>query len=673
MREKFRAINTDRQRLSDELTWWRRSARQQEYNLFSVLSETSDCLFVYDLSGRLLCASEPAAVLLGMTRRELLGRTRHELNHTLGLSNSLDGRHDEVARTGQSVCGEVEVTRNGRSRSYGYLIKPSINGDGSVVRIVYRMQDLTCSKKTDQCLRRSEERLERVLSGAYLGLWEWDLRTDEMTYNEIWAEILGHTLDEIEPHARSWYKRVHPEDLPGVMNVWEAHAAGRIPFYEAEYRLRTKSGEWKWILDRGTVVERDSSGHPLRAAGTHLDIDQRKRADEERGKLDEKIRQTHKMESLGVLASGIAHDFNNLLMVVVGNAELAMMNPGRGKMIQDNLERIRQASRQAAELCAQMLAYSGKGPSLMESLFLNDLIREMGSLMDVSISKKVSLEYLLPDNLPAIKADDTQLRQVILNLITNASEAIGDREGKISIETDLEDCRLADLRDALGRESLVEGEYVSLRVSDTGCGMTADTIQKIFDPFYTTKLKGRGLGLATLLGIVRAHKGYVRFESVPGEGTTFEILLPVTSVEPTALVENLGNLAREFHGSGTLLVIDDEEHVRTTTKQMLENSGFLVLTAPDGSKGVEVFQRYADEIDVVLLDLTMPCMDGEETFHELKKIREDVRVVIASGYSEEEVRARFADGALDAIIQKPFFYTQFIEMLSDLLNDQSEG
>jgi CheY-like chemotaxis protein len=301
----------------------------------------------------------------------------------------------------------------------------------------------------------------------------------------------------------------------------------------------------------------------------------------------------------------------------------------------------------------------------------------MGHLLEVSVSKKAILKYNFADNLPPVDGDATQIRQIIMNLITNASEAIGDKSGVIALSTGAMDCDQAYL-DGVNEilragldEPLPEGLYTYLEVADTGCGMDAETTEKIFDPFFTTKFTGRGLGMAAVLGIVRGHGGAIKIYSEPAKGTTFKVLFPAgESTENGAAIQRRDTSASEaWKGHGTVLIADDEETVCAVGKQMLGRMGFEVLTAADGREAVEVFGDHADEIDCVLLDLTMPHMDGEQAFRQLRRIRPDVVVILCSGYNEQDATQRFAGKGLAGFVQKPYNMAELREKLMEVLPD----
>ncbi len=394
------------------------------------------------------------------------------------------------------------------------------------------------------------------------------------------------------------------------------------------------------------------------------DISLRKNAEKEQHDSEDKMRQTQKLESLGILAGGIAHDFNNLLMGILGNADLVLRRLPESDPSVKNLTTILTAAQRAADLSKQMLAYSGKGAFIVEALHLNDIAREMKELLEVSISKSIKLQFQLADTLPPIEADATQIRQVIMNLITNASEAIGNGPGVITVTTTSMKCDRTSLSSGQLDDDLPEGTYVSCLVSDDGVGMDNATREKIFDPFFSTKFTGRGLGLAAVLGIVRGHNGAIRVVSTPDEGSEFEILLPASTATPVPRADDItGPVETGKKSAKFVLIVDDEETVLTTTKQMLTEYGYEVLTARDGRSGLEIFEKNADDISVVLLDLTMPNMGGEDTLAEMRKIRKNARIILMSGYTEQEIANRFPGDGPNELLEKPFGIASLIKKI----------
>lgn len=381
------------------------------------------------------------------------------------------------------------------------------------------------------------------------------------------------------------------------------------------------------------------------------DVTQRRQAENERRRLEAQVQHGQKLESLGLMAGGIAHDFNNLLVGILGNAGLALSRLSERSPIRKNVLAVEKAADRAAELCKQLLAYSGKGRFEVRALDLTEVVRDMEELLDVAVAKNTTIRYDLDPNLPAIEGDAAQMRQIIMNLVTNASEAVGGEIGVIKVTTGTE--RVGEGYEAPVAGPLAPGRHVCLEVADSGCGMDDETSSRIFDPFFTTKFTGRGLGLAAVLGIVRGHGGAIELRTDPGHGTTFRALFPITDQ-----VEEEGNATVKprnvSRGSGTVLVIDDEDVVRSVAMQILENAGYDVLSAADGREGVECYRKNRDRIGVVLLDVTMPGLGGEESFRLLREIRSDVRVVLSSGFNEREIIGRFAGLEPGDFIQKPY-------------------
>lgn len=368
-----------------------------------------------------------------------------------------------------------------------------------------------------------------------------------------------------------------------------------------------------------------------------------------------KLLQKQKLESLGVLAGGIAHDFNNLLAAIMGHAAMAERKlSSQSVTIQKHMQAIVSSSEKAADLCRQMLAYSGQGHLAMQTVDLSTLIEGILNIMDVTLNKGVILKLSLADQLPGIEADPSQLQQVVMNLVTNANEAIDTRSGVIAIRTGVTFVGKEYLDQCLHGDEASEGYFVFVEVSDTGCGMDAQTMKKIFDPFFTTKFTGRGLGMSAILGIVRRHRAALKAYSEKGQGSTFRVLFPALNY--VANDQEYGEerpLSR--YSSSVVLVVDDEEIIRDMAAMMLRDLGIdEVVTACNGKEAIEIYRRDMDRIALVLLDLTMPKMDGEETFRQLRLMNPEVKVVLSSGYSEQSVQDRFVGKRLFGFLQKPY-------------------
>ncbi|MCU1274723.1 MAG: Chemotaxis protein methyltransferase CheR, partial [Bryobacterales bacterium] len=370
----------------------------------------------------------------------------------------------------------------------------------------------------------------------------------------------------------------------------------------------------------------------------------------ERKSLEEQIRQSQRLESLGLLAGGVAHDFNNLLTGILGNASLALDVLDPPEPARSMLESVIQATERAADLTRQLLAYAGKGRFFVRPVDVSALVRDISELMRTSIPKKVRFTLDLANDLPPVEADATQIQQLVMNLVLNAGEAMGDQGGSIQLITRLEE------RPSNGASSSLSGWYIRLEVRDTGCGMDEATRSQIFDPFFSTKFTGRGLGLAAALGIARGHKGQIDVESSPGNGSVFRVWLPAAETG-SSIERGLGAAHRthpDLAGSGTILIIDDEEVVRGTAKAALEHYGYTVRVAENGPSGISLFHAIGDQISMVLLDLTMPEMSGEETFDQLRQIEPALPIIISSGYDEAEASRRFTGKGVSGFLKKPY-------------------
>jgi CheY-like chemotaxis protein len=346
------------------------------------------------------------------------------------------------------------------------------------------------------------------------------------------------------------------------------------------------------------------------------------------------------------------------------------LNQPRGKLSRSHLEHIQKTSLHAADLCKQMLAYSGMGRFIIQLVNLNTLIHEMWPLLEISISKKATLEFKAAVALPDIEADPSQLRQIVMNLVINASEALEERPGHITIRTGMTKADSANLAPPHpSAPEVPEGDFVVLEVSDTGCGMTPETQAKILDPFFTTKFVGRGLGLAAVLGVVRAHAGTLQIQSEPGRGSTFHILLPLSKSPAAdgAAAPALSAGPNQHGKRGTVLLVDDDKGVLRVATQMLQKSGFAVITATDGKEAVTKFRAQAASITAVVLDLTMPQMGGDEALEQIRLIRPDARVLLVSGFSQPEPGPRWTTEDRWAFLQKPFKPADLIDALQELL------
>jgi signal transduction histidine kinase len=489
------------------------------------------------------------------------------------------------------------------------------------------------------------------------------------------------------PDPRSWLERVHPDDLERVL---AARALLPEPgeHYRVEYRLGSDSAGWRWFAESGQI-QHDLGAPRALVWGLTQDVTERVVHQQERDALQGQLLHVQKLESLGVLAGGVAHDFNNLLTAILGNASLAEMQLEPGHPARRSVGALLAASARASDLTRQLLAFSGRGHFRLQAIDINVQLRDLMVLLEASVSKKVCLRLEAQEGLPCLEADVSQLNQVLMNLVINGAEALDEQGGTVVVRTSVE---RVDLRDFAGPYSAIVampdgsfvvntqraeftgprppapvGRFVCIEVSDTGQGMTPETVARIFDPFFTTKVSGRGLGLAAVQGIIRGHKGMIRVYSEIGRGTIFKVFLPAVEgmAVPVAVPE-----PKVVQRKGTVLVVDDEPSVRAFARAALEQRGHTVLEANDGVEGVAVFQQYAGAIDVVLLDLTMPRMGGEEALALMRKISAQTPVVLSSGYNQVEATRRLVGrGAVD-FLQKPYRALELLGLMDKLMSSR---
>ncbi len=428
--------------------------------------------------------------------------------------------------------------------------------------------------------------------------------------------------------------------------------------FEEELEFPTGKRVWK------TRLVPWQAGAQNYLVGFARDVTERVAADRHRGVLESKLLDAQKLESLGILAGGIAHDFNNLLTGILGNVSLMRLELPVTSALREHVDQIESVTIRAADLCRQLLAYSGKGRFVVRPLDTSEIVRQTAQLLQLSIGKNATLRLDLADDLPLVEADAMQIRQVVMNLVLNAAEALGERAGVISIATGVLHAEGDYLRSTFLAPELAEGSYAFLEVGDNGCGMGAETQAKIFDPFFSTKFTGRGLGLSAVLGIVRGHKGAIKVYSELGRGTTLKLLFPAADAKAQKEAARAQPILQR---RGTVLVVDDEEVVRGVAARILGGHGFDVILANDGREGVARFRERRSEISVVLMDLTMPAMDGVDAFREIRGLDDSVPVLLMSGYNEQDAVTRFSGKGLAGFVQKPFTVETLRERLLSVL------
>ena len=652
------------------------SLRGEEERFRELTENATDLIVEVDDSGRLLYMSPSSTKLIGRKPEEVIG---------IGISDFQDSfSSDAIPLETDAGLGVAEALQqtlalgasgnlmrfqfahpDGNPRWFEMRARSFTRRDGSI-RIVVISRDVTDRVHAEQELRESEERY-RIISTVTKDVISEITSSGEIAYvSSNCQDVIGFSPEALL--RMSPLDLIHPEDVDNVrpLLLSQPSTLHKTRLF-SPYRIRHADGHWVWV--EGAGISYEKSDGEIRFLALSRDISERRKQEEVQRALEEQVRQAQKLEGLGVMAGGIAHDFNNFLTPILGEAGLILEDLAPNSPLKPRLEKIQAATRRAALLTSQMLAYAGKKTLSVSEVHLSNLVEEMAALLSSGISKKIRVEQDLPQDIPCIQADPSQLTQVVMNLITNASEAVGDTEGAIAIRTGRVHSRDLDPQKlVLAADSLSEGEYVFVAVEDTGTGMSPTTLARIFDPFFTTKFAGRGLGLAAVLGIVRSHHGAMEIESGPTQGTQFRVFFPASpqshDAKGVASPEPIG----AWQGQGTVLIIDDDDGVVEFAQETLRRCGLDILTATDGHTGLELFKENADRIDIVLLDRTMPGMSGEEVVSSMRALSADVQIILVSGYSEERASLHFQETDLAAFLQKPFMPEKLVETIQKILS-----
>ena len=502
-------------------------------------------------------------------------------------------------------------------------------------------------RDNEQRLQESEERLRLATEAADVGIWYYYSRQKNVLMTPVAKRLFGLTGDDPALHYDQLRNHIHPDDRTSADHAL-TRAVNKEEEYEFEFRVVWPDQSIHWISSRGSA-QCHGAEKEIRLAGVTQDITRRKQA-------EEALIQAHKLESIGLLAGGIAHDFNNLLTGIIGSASFVIDNLPEDDSNAEMLRNVINAGERAADLTRQLLAYSGKGKFTVHRLDLSKLVNEIAVLLRTSISRAVTLERNLEEDLPKIEGDSTQIQQIIMNLVINGSEAIVG-EGAVRLRTGVATLGATGREHLILGEDVAPGDYVYLEVSDTGSGMDPEILSKIFEPFFTTKFTGRGMGLAAVFGIVRGHEGALEVKTAPGAGSAFRIYFPPAP----------GQSIRKQPRVAKILFVDDEPVVRLLGKTALERAGYTVIPASTGEEAFRMLQDYRDEIALVVLDLTMPGWTGFDTLHRLKQVSPKWQLILSSGFSEDELRSRFPGQHIPALLQKPYSASVLVARVKELL------
>ena len=642
---------------------WRKAV---EYNrkLEEILKSISpDSIAVINSARKITMCSGQIESMFGIPAHKLIGQS----TDAIYCDQRVLGEKGEIAKRLEKYGFQVGYATGKRANGETFpleIITGEISGSKDAVLL---MRDITEQRKAEEALCESEARFEQFMrylpgcafikdcNGRYLYL----NRYHKDVYGWNIADAIGKTDRDLLP----------PDQAEVIMaNNHKVLSTGT----EMHYTTRMeKDGRLHSLLTCTFPIDSITTNNKL-IGGISLDITAREKAENERRSIERQMLHAQKLESLGVLGGGIAHDFNNLLMGIMGHADIALSEIPEGAPGRRNIEALISSSKQAADLANQLLAYAGKSNIIVENANISSIIKEMTNLLKVSISKNAKLHTNLMENLPAVKCDVTQIRQVIMNLIANASDALCGEPGEITIETGcltLDEARIAE---ADFNTSIKPGRYVFTRVGDTGVGMNEETRLHIFDPFFTTKHSGHGLGLAAVLGIIRNHHGTIDITSSPDKGSTFTFYIP--ALDHTASKrDNSNKVADNWHGDGTVLVADDDETVRKVAGIMLQTIGFRVVEVSNGSDAVAIISADPDRFSAVLLDMTMPDTDGLEAYHAIRKLKPQLPIVLTSGYNKSSEVAKLKDNCPPAFLKKPYRIEQLSAVFRSMLQKPKTG
>jgi PAS domain S-box-containing protein len=602
-----------------------------------------------DRDGTVLHANDVGIRNTGAPRERVLGRSIYEV--VPSMADRFRPRIEQVFTSRQPLIAEDEIPVPDGPRLFKSVLDPVFDASGEVIAVQCQSWDVTAEHHVADSLSRADHKLSVIFEHSPYLITMFS-RGGTLSYiNRVgpgftMSQVVGsdgHAF--VAPEHHDAYDRA-------LSQVFDDGSPAKLEF-------RDVHGTW-W---EATLVPVTHHGRVETGLSFSVDITDRRRAAEEQARLQGQMQHAQKLESLGVLAGGIAHDFNNLLLVIMANTELAMRGDGSARSKEFLLDVMR-ASERATDLCKQMLAYAGRGQLAVERVDLSRLVAEMAQLVSVSVSKGVGLRRDLAADLPAIDADPTQLRQIVLNLLTNASDAIGEAQGTISITTRCEHLSGSDLISSHLSEGLAPGAYVTLEVRDTGSGIDEATRSRMFEPFFSTKGSGRGLGLSATLGVIRSHHGAVFVESAPGLGTSVRASFPASG--GAAAPTRTQALGPAESGRGTILVVDDEDAVRRVASRALRDGGYDVVVARDGQECLALYEEHGARVRAVLLDLTMPVLDGDATLRALRERAPRLPVVIMSGYAESTPR-----GDDVRFLSKPFRMAELLQVVRAALGDDA--
>ncbi|MDT8317576.1 MAG: PAS domain S-box protein [bacterium] len=636
--------------------------KRDEEEFRSIFEHASLGMATVDLTGQFIQINNAFSEMLGYVESELVGSPFLDIVAPDDVEFVKDSCKDFHVGSDDSIQFERRVTAKGDQIIWVNMHVAAIKDDeGKIVRFIAQVYNVTDRKIAEENLLKSEERYALIIEGASDGIWDRDLVNNEVYFSPRWKNILGYKDEEFPNEINRLYEIVHPVDLEMMKGAIKDHLSGNSSHYMCEFRIRHKDGSYRWVLARG-ATKRDNAGNPVRFAGSHTDITERKL-------MEEELLKGQRLESIGVLAGGIAHDFNNILTGVITNLEVAKDCLSEQEKVDKNiiksLNYAESAAMRAADLTRQLLTFSKGGAPVMERVSVGELLVETASF--VLRGSNVRRRCRISDDLWSVKIDENQISQVINNLVINAKQAMPDG-GTVTIWAEnvyIDKGRLP---------SLSAGRYIKITIKDRGCGIPERNLLKIFDPYFTTKSQGSGLGLATSYTIIKRHMGHIIVESDEDSGTEFKVYLPATNEVDFKKEEKH---VMDYRGFGRVLLLEDEDIVATSVGMIASSAGYELEHARDGKEAVQFYRsamKKGNSFDVVMMDLTIAGgMGGVETIKRLKRIDPLIKAIVCSGYSDDDVMANYGEYGFCGVLPKPFTKDQVLEKWANVIKGKAKG
>jgi PAS domain S-box-containing protein len=642
----------------------RKKGEEKSRLLAAIVESSQDAIIGKTLDGIITSWNFGAEAIYGYTASEMVGRSISLLIPP-GNDEEMQKILDEI-RSGNYVENYEALRRkkNGQDIQISLNVSPIRDSKGNVVAASTIGRDISNLKKMETNLLAAAEL-------AKLGYWEYDVDSGNFTFSDQYFRLIhgsstakqGGNIMSAEEFAK---KLVYPADSFLVAEALQKAIKSPDPNFSItqEARVYRDNGDLANVTVMIKLLK-DQSGRTYKIYGANQDITERKRAEETKRDLEAQLHQAQKLESVGTLASGIAHDFNNILGIILGHSSLLERLREDSNMHSESVAAIMKATQRGASLVKQLMLFARKAEPLLESVKINNIIGELTKLMQETFPKTIAISTSLQQDLPTIVADAGQIHQVLLNLFVNARDAMPS-SGTLSIST-----RTIDGKAVSSRFSRATArQYVQIEVTDTGIGMDEATRQRIFEPFFTTKAPGRGtgLGLSVVFGIVEHHNGFIDVRSIPGKGTSFTVYLPIAERAPEIGQRVRKSIEEIPGGTETILVIEDEEMLRSLAKGILVSKGYKVLIAEDGMQGVEMYQSHQKEIAVVLSDVGLPLLSGPDVFRKIREINPEAKVILASGFFDPETKSEMFKAGLKNFIQKPYMHDEVLQKIREVID-----